>query len=97
MSTPWARDRYLEYAAVFPKIAALLNASGVRAQVKDNDDKTGLLVTLTLPDGITAVLDESEGDCWSIGMGGKVIKLDITVENRDAEAIAAAVVKIFGK
>jgi hypothetical protein len=49
MCGPWAYDSYLEYAAVFPEIADLLNASGVKAKVKDNDDKTGLLVEVTLP------------------------------------------------
>lgn len=93
----WAHERYLEYAAVFPEIADLLNVSGVNAQVKGNAERTGFLVTLTLPDGSTAVLDESEGNNWSINVSGKVIKLDIPVENRDATAIAAAVLKIAGK
>jgi len=97
MCGPWAYDSYLEYAAVFAEIADLLNASGVKAEVKDNDDKTGFLVKATLPDRTTAVLDESEGDNWSINLGGKVIKLDISVENRDAKAIADAVLKIVGK
>ena len=97
MCGPWAHESYLEYAAVFPEIADLLNASGVKAEVKDNADKTGLLVKVTLPDRTTAVLDESEGDNWSINLSGKVIKLDIPVENRDAKAIAAAVLKIVGK
>lgn len=63
-------------------------------QFNDNADKTGLLVTLTLPDGNAVVLDESEGDNWSIAIGGKLIKLDIPVENRDAKSIAAAVLKL---
>lgn len=96
MSTPWAHDRYLEYAAVFPQIAALLNASGLGAQVNDNADRTGLLVVLTFPDGTTAVLGEGEGDNWSINIGGKAIRLDIPVESRDAKAIAAAVRRILG-
>jgi hypothetical protein len=93
----WARNRYLEYATVFPEIADLLNASGVKARVGDDADRTGLLIKLNLPDGTTAVLDESEGDNWSINVSGKVIRLDIPVENRDAKAIAAAVLKIVGK
>lgn len=91
---PWAHDRYLEYAAIFPEIADLLTASGVKARVEDNADKTGLLIKLTIPDGTTAVLDEGEGDNWSISFGGKVIRLDVPVEHRDATAIAAAVLKI---
>jgi hypothetical protein len=97
MCSPWAYENWLEYAAVFPEIADLLNASGVKARVKDNADKTGLLVNVTFPDGITAVLDESEGDNWSINVGGNVIRLDIPVENRDAKAIAAAVLRIAGR
>ncbi len=97
MCGPWARDRYLEYAAVFPQIADLLNASGVEARVEDNAERTGLLVTLTLPDGSTAVLDENDGENWSIDMSAKVIRLDIPVENRDAKAIAAAVLKVVRK
>ena len=97
MCGPWAHDKYLEYAAVFPEIAALLIASDVEARVNDNADKTGLLVALTLPNGRTAVLSESEGDNWSIDIGGKVVRLDIPVENRHAKAISAAVLKIVGK
>jgi hypothetical protein len=97
MCSPWAHDSYLEYAEVFPEIADILNTSGVKAKVKDNADKTGLLVKVTLPDRTTAVLDESEGDNWSINLGGKVIQLDIPVENRDARAIAAALLKVVGK
>lgn len=96
MCSPWAYENWLEYSAVFPLIATLLNASGVTAQVEDNADKTGLLVRLTLPDGRAAVLDESEGDNWSIDIGGKAIRLDIPVESRDAKAIAAAVRRILG-
>lgn len=97
MCNPWAHERYLEYAAVFPDIADLLNASGLKARVGENADKTGLFVILTLPDGNTAVLDESEGDDWSISLGGNVVGLDIPVENRDGKAIAAAALKLVGK
>lgn len=97
MRNPWAYESFLKYGEVFPKIADLLNASGVKAEVKDNADQTGFLVRVTLPDRTTAVLDESEGDNWSINLGGKVNKLDIPVENRDAKAIAAAVLNAIGK
>jgi hypothetical protein len=97
MCGPWAYDSYLEYAAVFSEIADLLNASGVKAKVKDNDDKTGLLVKVALPHQTTAVLNDGERDNWSIDIGGEVIELDIPVENRDAKAIAAALLKAIGK
>ena len=97
MCGPWAHESYLRYAAVFPEIADILKASGVKAKVKDNKEKNGLIVKVTLPNRATAVLDESEGDNWSINLGGKVIKLDIPVENRDATAIAAAVLNALGK
>ena len=97
MCSPWAHDSYLEYSEVFPEIADLLNASGVKARVKDNKEKNGLVVKVALPNHTAAVLDESEGDNWSINLGGKVIKLDIPVENRDARAIAAALLKAIGK
>ena len=93
----WAYNEFQKYAAVFPEIVDILRASGVKAKVKDNKDKTGLLIRVTLPNRTTAVLDESEGDNWSINFGGKVIRLDIPVENRDAKAIAAAVLKALGK
>jgi hypothetical protein len=85
----------LEYSAVFPEIANLLNTSGFKAKVEHTKDKTGFFVQVVLSDGKTAVLDEGEGDNWSISVGGKVIRLDIPVENRDAKAIAA--IKIVGK
>lgn len=97
MCGPWAHDSYLEYAAVFTEIADLLNESGIKAKVKDNADKNGLVVEVTLPDHTAAVLDESEGDNWSLNLGRKVIKLGIPVENRDAKAIAAAFLKAIGK
>jgi hypothetical protein len=96
MSGRWAHDRYLEYAAVFPEIADRLNASGVKAEVKDNDEKTGLLVKVTLPDR-TGELNDGERDHWSIDFGGEVIELDIPVEKRDANAIAEALLKSIGK
>lgn len=96
MCSPWAYESWLEYAATFPEIADILNASGVKAEVKDNDDKTGLLVNIALP-GRTGMLNDGERDNWSVDLGGKVIELDIPVENRDAKAIAAAVLKIAGK
>jgi hypothetical protein len=96
MCAPWAYDRYLEYSAVFPEIADLLKASGVKAKVKDNDDKTGLLVKITLPNRTVAVLSE-DGEHWSVNLVGKTITLKIPVENRDAEAITAAFLKALGK
>jgi hypothetical protein len=48
MCAPWAYDN-LEYSAVFPKIADLLKASGVKARVNNNKDKTGFVVKITLP------------------------------------------------
>jgi hypothetical protein len=93
----WAYESYLEYAAVFPEIADILNASGVKANVKDNKDETGLLVEVALPDR-TAVLNDGERDNWSIiDLGGEIIELDIPVENRDAKAIATALLKAIGK
>jgi hypothetical protein len=92
----WAYESFLEYSEVFPKIAELLNAAGMKAKVKDNADKTGFLVKVTLPNRTVAVLSE-DGEHWSVNLGGKVITLDIPVENRDAKAIAAAVLKIAGK
>ena len=97
MCSPWAHESYLEYAAVFPEIAGLLNASGVEARVKDNADKTGLLVIVSL-DGGAGQLSDGERDNWSIiDLDGEVIELGIPVENRDAKAITAAVIKIAGK
>jgi len=93
----WAYESYLEYAAVFPEIADLLNASGVKAKVKDNADKTGLLVKLTLPNHTAAVLSDGERDNWSIDLGGEIIELDIPIQNRDATAIAAALLRAIGK
>jgi hypothetical protein len=97
MCGPWAHDSYLEYAAVFPQIADLLNASGVKAEVKDNADKTGLLVKVALPHQTTAVLNDGERDNWSIDLGGEVIELGIPVQNRDAKVIASALLKAIGK
>jgi hypothetical protein len=97
MCSPWAYNDFLEYAAVFPAIADILKTHGVKAKVKPTKDKTGYFVQVALPDRTTAVLDESEGDNWSINLGGKVIRLDIPVENRDAKAIAAALLKALGK
>lgn len=93
----WAYESFLEYSEVFPQIADLLNASGVVAKVKDNADKTGLFVEIALPDR-TAMLNDGERDNWSIiGLGGEIVELDIPVQVRDAEAIAAAVLTIIGK
>jgi hypothetical protein len=97
MGSPWAYWNYLDYEKVFSEIADILNASGVKAKVKDNADKTGKLIKVTLPNRTIAVLDESEGDNWSVKLGGKVIKLGIPVENRDAKAIATALIKAIGK
>jgi len=96
MCSPWAYWEYLEYAKVFPEIADILHASGVKARVKDNADKTGLLVKVALTHHTTAVLSE-DGEHWSVNLGGKIITLDIPVENRDAKAIAAAFLKAIGK
>jgi uncharacterized lipoprotein NlpE involved in copper resistance len=95
MGSPWAYQRFLEYGAVFPEIAELLNASGVKAEVQDNADKTGLLVEVTLPNRSVAVLSE-EGH-WSVHIDGNATDLGIPVENRDAKAIAAALLKTIGK
>ncbi len=97
MCSPWAYESYLEYAKVFPKIVDILQTHGVKAKVRDNKEKTGLLVQVVLPDRTTAVLDESEGGNWSINLGNEVIELDIPVENRDAKAIAIAFLKALGK
>jgi hypothetical protein len=97
MCSPWAYWEYLEYAKVFPEIADILHASGVKARVKDNADKTGLLVMVAMPHHTTAVLSDGERDNWSINLGGKIIELDIPVENRDAKAIATAFLKAIGK
>jgi hypothetical protein len=97
MCGQWAYKSYLEYAAVFSEIADLLKAAGVKAKVKDNADKTGLVVKVALPDR-TAVLNDGEHDNWSIHFNdGEIVELSIPVENRDANAIATAVLKIVGK
>jgi hypothetical protein len=96
MCAPWAYDRYLEYSVVFPEIANLLKASGVKARVNNNKDKTGFVVKITLPNRIVAVLSE-DGEQWSVNLDGETITLDIPVENRDAKAIAAAFLKAIGK
>jgi hypothetical protein len=92
----WAYESYLEYAAVFPEIVKLLHASGVKARVKNNKEKNGLVVKVTLPDR-TGELNDGERDNWSIDFDSEVIELDIPVENRNAKAIAAAFLKIAGK
>jgi hypothetical protein len=97
MCGPSAYWEYLEYTKVFSEVADLLNASGVKAKVKDNDKKTGLLVKVALPHRKAAVLSDGERDNWSIDTGSEVIELDIPVENRDAKAIAAALLKAIGK
>ena len=55
------------------------------------------IVVVSLPNRSTAVLSEELGDSWSVNLGGKVLTLDIPVENRDAKAIAAALLKAIGK
>lgn len=97
MCGPTAYWQYLEYTKVFSEVADILNASGVKAKVKDNKDKTGLLVKVALPDRTTAVLNDGERDNWSIDLDGELIDLGIPVENRDAKAIAAALLKAIGK
>lgn len=92
MGGTWAYNKFQEYAAVFPEIVDILKASGVKAKVKSTKDKTGFLVKVTLP---AAVLSE-EGN-WSVDLCGQPIDLGIPVENRDAKAIAAALLKTLGK
>ena len=90
MCGPLAYNNFLEYKAVFSKIADILKTHGVKAMVKPTNDKTGFFVQVVLPDRHTAVLSEDgEQGNWSINLGGKVIELDIPVETRDAEALAA--------
>jgi len=96
MCGPWAYQSFLKYGEVFPKIADLLNASGVKATVKDNADKTGFLVKVTLPGKRIAVLNE-DGEHWSVSLRGKVMTLNIPVENRNAKVIAAAFLKAVGE
>jgi hypothetical protein len=96
MCGPWAYNDFLEYGAVFPEIANLLKASGVKARVNNNKDKTGFVVKITLPNRTVAVLSE-DGEHWSVNLGEEVITLDIPVENRDAKAITAAFLKALGK
>jgi hypothetical protein len=43
------------------------------------------------------VLSEELGNNWSIELDGELIDLGIPVENRDAESIAAALLKAIGK
>lgn len=88
----WAYESYLEYAEVFPEIVKLLHASGVKARVKKNKEKNGLVVKVILPDR-TGELSDGERDNWSIDFGSAVIEVGISVENRDAKAIAAALLK----
>ena len=96
MCGPWAYESYLEYAAVFPEIADILKTHGIKARVKNNKEKNGLVIKLTLSDR-TGELNDGERDNWSIDFDGEVIELDIPVENRDAKAISAAVLKAIGK
>ena len=97
MSGLSAYKSYLEYAEVFPEIANILHASGVKARVKNNSDKNGLIVKITQPNR-TVTLNDGERDSWSIiDIGGEIIELDIPVENRDAKAIATALLKVIGK
>ena len=72
MCGPAAYWQYLEYTKVFSEIADLLNASGVKAKVKENKDETGLLVEVALPDR-TGMLNDGERDNWSIDFGSEVI------------------------
>lgn len=94
MCNPWAYQQYLEYGAVFPQIVDILKSSGIEAKVETTKDNTGFFIKVMLPD---AVLSEESGENWSVDLGGKVIALGIPVENRDAKAIAAALLKIIGK
>jgi hypothetical protein len=96
MCNPWAHESFLRYGEVFHKIADILNASGIKAQVKDNADKTGFIVKVTLPNRPVAVLRE-DGEHWNVNLGGKVITLNIPVQNRNAKAITAAFLKAVGK
>jgi hypothetical protein len=89
----WAYESWLEYAEVFPEIADILNASKFKATVKDNKDRNGLIVIVSF-DGCTGQLNDGERDNWSIiDLGGEIVELDIPVQNRDARAIASAVLK----
>lgn len=97
MCGTWAYNKFQEYAAVFPEIVDILKASGVEAEVKDNADKTGLLVKVALPHQTTVVLNDGERDNWSIDLDGELIDLGIPVESRDAKAIGAALLKAIGK
>jgi len=94
MCNPWAYNEFQKYAAVFPEIVDILEASGVKARVKPTKDKAGFVVRVTLP---AAVLSEELGDNWSVRLDGEVIDLGIPVENRDAKAIASALLKGIGK
>ena len=94
MCGPWAYYKFQEYAAVFPEIVDILKASGVKAKVKDNKDKTGFLVKVAFP---AAVLSEELVDGWGVDFDGEVIDLGIPVENRDAKVIATALLKAIGK
>ena len=95
MCNPWAYQRFLEYGAVFPEIADLLKASGVKAKVRDNADKTGFVIKVTLPNRTVAVL--SEDGNWNVDLDGELIDLGIPVENRDAKAITSVLLKAIGK
>ena len=94
MCGTWAYNDFQKYAAVFPEIVDILGASGVRAKVKDDKDKTGFLVQVTVP---AAVLSEALGDNWSVDLDGELIDLGIPVENRDAKTITAALLKAIGR
>ena len=96
MSGTSAYDSYLDYATVFSEIVELLNASGINSTVKENYDKTGLVVEVALPDR-TAILSDGERDNWSLQRSDQIIELDIPVQNRDAKAITTALLKAIGK
>jgi hypothetical protein len=91
-----AYNSYLEYAAVFPEIAKLLEAAGVKAKVKENKDKTGLVVKVDLADR-NGELNDYMCDNWSISIGGADTELDIPVENRDAKVIVTALLRVIRK
>ena len=87
---------YLEDTKVFSEVADILNASGSKAEVKEIYDKTGLVVLVKLSGG-AATLNENGERGWRIDFGGGGIELGIPVENRDATAITAALLKAIGK
>ena len=96
MCGPSAYNSYLEYAAVFPEIAEILNTAGVKAKVKNAKDGISVKVDFNEHE---ADLNDGEGvrDTWSLNIGSTIIDLNLPVENRDAKAITSALLKAMGK